>query len=324
MGTMCRLVVLSLLAVMPSATVYAQAYPNKVVKIVVPFPPGGGGDTVMRLFADKLTTSLGQSVIVENRAGAAGRVGTEYVAHSPPDGYTLLQGSPATLIIPPALFPKLPYRSPDDFSPVTLLAYDSQVLVINPAVQARSIPELIALAKSQPNKLNFASSGPGDLNHLSAELLQMQAGVKMLHVPYKGAAPALLSVVSGETSLMFANVIPALPQIKANKLIPLGVASLKRSPILPDVPTIAESGLPGFEAVTFYAILAAAGTPRDVTQRLNQEFAKAAQLPDLKSRLASYGLDVVASSPEELGTVISTEISKWSKVIKEADIKVAE
>lgn len=324
MRSIYALALCGLLMIGLPATAHAQAYPNKPVRIVVPFPPGGGGDTIMRLFAEKLTASLGQPVIIDNRSGAAGRVGTEHVARAAPDGYTLLQGSPATIITAPALFPKLPYKSPGDFASVTLLAYDSQVLVVHPSVPARSIKELIALAKARPGQLNFASSGPGDLNHLSGELLQSQAGVKMFHVPYKGAAPGTLSVMMGETDLMFINIIPALPQIKANKFRPLGVSSLKRSSSLPEVPTIAESGLPGFSAVPFYAVLAPAGTPREIVRRLNQEFVKALQSPDIKSRLASYGLETVGSTPEDLEMVINTEISKWSKVIKEANIKPPE
>jgi tripartite-type tricarboxylate transporter receptor subunit TctC len=313
-----------LLAIALSAAAHAQTYPNKPVRLVVPFPPGGGGDTIMRLFAEKLTAALGQPLIVDNRSGAAGRLGTEYVARAAPDGYTLLHGSPATVTIAPALFAKLPYRSPADFAPVSLLAYDFQLLVVHPSVPARSIRELIALAKARPGQLNFASSGPGDLNHLSAELFQLQAGVRMLHVPYKGAAPAALSVMMGETDLMYINIIPALPQIRANKLRPLAVSNPQRSPILPELPTIAESGLPGFSAVPFYAVLAPAGTPREIVQRLNQEFVKALQSPDIKTRLATYGLEVVGSAPEELETMITAEISKWSKVIKQAQIKPAD
>ncbi len=304
-----------------TAGVHAQAYPNRPVRMVVPFPPGGGTDLMARLVADKLTAALGQQIVVDNRAGAAGRIGTEFVARAAPDGYTLLMATATVMVIAPALFPKLPYRSPEDFASISLLSSDFYVLVVHPSVPARSVPQLIGLAKARPGQLNFASSGPGDTNHLSAELFQIQAGVKLIHVPYKGAAPGTLSVVAGETDLSFSNVIPALPQIKGNKLRPLGISSLKRSAVLPEVPTIAESGLPGFEVEPFYAVLAPAGTPQEIVQRLNREVVKAMQSPDMKSRLAAHGTQVVASTPEELEKVIATEISKWSKVIKEAGIK---
>lgn len=304
-----------------TASVHAQAYPGKPVRVVVPFPPGGGTDLMARLVADKLTAALGQQVVVDNRAGAAGRIGTEFVARAAPDGYTLLMATATVMVIAPALFPKLPYQSPGDFAPISLLSSDFYVLVVHPSVPVRSVKQLIALAKARPGELNFASSGPGDTNHLSAELFQIQAGVKMVHVPYKGAAPGTLSVVMGETDLSFSNVIPALPQIKANKLRPLGISSLTRSAVLPQVPTIAESGLPGFEVEPFYAVLAPAGTPRDIVQRLNREVVNAIQSPDMKSRLAAHGTEVVGSTPEQLEKMITTEISKWSKVIKEAGIK---
>jgi tripartite-type tricarboxylate transporter receptor subunit TctC len=321
MRSIHQLALCGLLTIAFSATAHAQAYPNKPVRIVVPFPPGGGGDTIMRLLTEKLTAALGQPIVVDNRGGAAGRLGTEYVARAAPDGYTLLQGSPAAIVIAPALFPKLPYKSPGDFAAVSLLAYDSQVLVVHPSVPARSIKELIALAKARPGQFNFASSGAGDMNHLSAELFDLQAGINMVHVPYKGNAPGMLSIMTGETDLMFINIIPALPQIKANKLRALGVSSLKRSPILPDVPTLDESGLPGFAAVPFYAVLAPAGTPREIIQRLNQEFVKALHSSDIKNRFTSYGLDIVGGTPEELDAMITADIVKWSKVIKQAHIK---
>ncbi|OGA39622.1 MAG: hypothetical protein A3G24_25370 [Betaproteobacteria bacterium RIFCSPLOWO2_12_FULL_62_13] len=304
-----------------TASVHAQAYPRKPVRMVVPFPPGGGTDLMARLVADKLTATLGQQVVVDNRAGAAGRIGTEFVARATPDGYTLLMATATVMVIAPALFPKLPYQSPGDFASISLLASDFYVLVVHPSVPARSVKQLIALAKARPGQLNFASSGPGDTNHLSAELFQIKAGVKMVHVPYKGAAPGTLSVMIGETDLSFSNVIPALPQIKANKLRPLGISSLKRSAVLPKVPTIAESGLPGFDVEPFYAVLAPAGTPREIVQRLNRELVKAIRSRDMKGRLAAHGTEIVGSTPEELEKMITTEISKWSKVIRQAGLK---
>ena len=315
----CAIYVVS--AVVNTVTVHAQSYPIKPVRMVVPFPPGGGTDLVGRLVAQKLTLALGQQVIIDNRAGAQGRLGAEHVARAAPDGYTLLLATTTVIITAPALYPKLPYESPRDFAPISPVASGTYVLVVHPSVPARSVKELIALASARPGQLNFASSGPGDTNHLSAELFQIQARIKMVHVPYKGAAPGTLSVVMGETDLMFSNILPAIPPVRAGKLRPLGITSHKRSPMLAEVPTVAESGLPGYEVETLYAVLAPAGTPNDIVKRLNEEIAKALQSPDLKRRLEADGSQVIVSSPEELEKVIVTEIRKWSKVIKQAGIK---
>jgi tripartite-type tricarboxylate transporter receptor subunit TctC len=232
-----------------------------------------------------------------------------------------LLASTTVVIIAPALYPEMPYKSPDDFASISLLAKDFFALVVHPSVPARSVKELIALAKARPSQLNYASSGPGDANHLAPELFQLQAGVKMFHVPYKGSAPGILSVLMGETDLMFSNIIPALPHIKSGKFRALGISSLHRSPILPGVATIAESGLPGYEVLPFYAVMAPAGVPREIVQRLNQEAVKAIQSPDMKSRFAAFGTEIVGSTPEALEREIRTEIAKWSKVIKQAGIK---
>lgn len=321
MRSVYELALCGLLMVGFSAAVHAQVYPGKPVRMVVPFPAGGGADTMARLVGERLTAALGQPVVVENRSGAAGRIGTEYVARAAPDGYTLLMASTTVVIIAPALFSDLPYKSPGDFASVSLLAKDFFALVVHPSVPARSVKELVALAKARPGQLNFASSGPGDANHLAPELFQLQAGVKMFHVPYKGSGPGVLSVVMGETDLMFSNIIPALPHIKSNKFRALGISSLKRSSILPEVPTIDESGLSGFEVVPFYAVMAPARTPREIVQRLNQEIVKVMQSPDMRSRFVSFGTEIVGSAPEELEKTITMEISKWSKVIQQAGIK---
>jgi len=301
--------------------VVAQTYPSKLIRFIVPFPPGGGTDIIGRLIAQKLTAALGQQVIVDNRAGAAGRTGTEYVARAAPDGYTLLMGTTTVIITPAALFPKLSYDPLKDLSPISPIASGSYVLVVHPSVPARSIKELIALAKTRPGKLNFASSGPGDTNHLSGELFQIEAGISMTHVPYKGAAPGTLSVIMGETDLMFSNIVPAIPPVKAGQLRPLGITTLKRSPLLPQVPTIAESGLPGFEVQTLYAVMAPAGTPDDIVKRLNHAIAESVQSPDIKQRIEADGSQIVLGSPEDLRKTMVREIAKWSLVIKRAGIK---
>src|SRR5262249_26374633 len=227
-----------------------------------------------------------------NRAGAAGRIGAEHVARSAPDGYTLLMATTTVIITAQALFPKLAYDSLKDFAPVSPVSTGTYVLVVHPSVPARSVKQLIALAKGRPGQLNFASSGPGDTNHLSGELFQLDAGVHFVHVPYKGAAPGTTSVIMGETELMFCNIVPAIPPIKNNRLRPLGITSARRSPLLPSVPTIAESGLPGFQVETLYALLAPAGTPPDIVKRLNAATVEALHSPDLKQRIEADGSDV--------------------------------
>ena len=302
---------------MPAA---AQNYPAKSVRMVVPFPPGGGTDIFGRLIAQRLTQTLGQQVIVDNRAGAAGRIGAEYVARTAPDGYTLLMATTTVIITAPALFPKLAYDPLKDFAPIAPVASGTYVLVVHPSVPARSVKDLIALAKSRPGQLNFASSGPGDTNHLSGELFQIRANIRMVHVPYKGAAPGTLSVVMGETDLMFSNIVPAIPPVKAGQLRPLGITSLKRSPMLPEVPPIAESGLTGFEVQTLYAILSPAETPGDIVQRLSAEIAGALRLPEVKQRIEADGSEVITGTPEELRKLMVSEIAKWTKVIRRAGI----
>jgi tripartite-type tricarboxylate transporter receptor subunit TctC len=298
-----------------------QAYPSKVVRLVLPFAPGGGTDVVGRLLAQKLSPPLGQQVIVENRAGAGGRIGTELVAKSPPDGYTLLLGTSSVTGTSPALYQKLPYDMPKDFAPISQVAFTAYVVVMHPSVPVKSVKGLIALARSKPGQLTYASSGAGGAAHLAGELIASMAGVKMIHVAYKGSAPGMFSVVSGETDFMFTNTLPALPQVKNGRLRALAVTTPQRSALLPDVPTVAESGLPGFEVQQNYGVLAPAGTPREIVGRLNQEIAKAMLTDDAKSRLLADGSEARVSTPEEFEKVIVAEIAKWSKVIKQAGIK---
>jgi tripartite-type tricarboxylate transporter receptor subunit TctC len=303
------------------ANAQAQTYPARPVRMVVPFPPGGGTDVIGRLLAAHLTRALGQQVIVDNRAGAAGRIGAEQVARAAPDGYTLLMATTTVIITAPALFPKLAYDPLKDFAPISPVASGTYLLVAHPSVPARSVRELIALAKARPGELNFASSGPGDTNHLSGELFQIEAGVKLTHVPYKGAAPGTLSVIMGETELMFGNIVPAIPPVQAGKLRPLGITTLQRSPLLPQVPTLAESGLPGFEVQTLYAMLAPAGTASDIVKRLNEGISESLRSADVKQRIEADGSQVLHSTPDALAKLMVVEIGKWSKVIKRAGIK---
>lgn len=299
---------------------FAQAYPSKPVRMIVPFTPGGGSDIVGRVVAQRLSAALGQQFVVENRAGAGGRIGTEAVARAPADGYTLLFATSSVMVTAPALYAKLNFDMPRDFAPISLVASTAYVLVIHPSVPVRSVKDFIALARRTPGRLTYASSGTGGPAHLSGELFATLAGVRMVHVPYKGSSPGTTSVIAGETDAMFSNLVPALPAIKAGRLRPLGVTSIRGSAILPDVPPLAAS-LPGFDVEQLYGLLAPAGTPREIVRRLNVETHKAVQSADVKARLLNDGSEVSVSTPEEFEKRIVAEISKWSKVIKAAGIK---
>lgn len=304
------------------SSAWAQStYPTKTIRLVLPFPPGGGTDVVGRLLAQKLGQSLGQQVIVDNRPGAGGRIGTDLVAKSPPDGYTLMLGTSSVMGTGPALYKKLPFDMPKDFAPVSLVSYTAYVLAIHPSVPVKSVKALVALAKSRPERLTYASSGAGGAAHLSGELFSSMAGVKMIHVAYKGSSPGTLSVMSGETDMMFSNTLPVLPHVKSGRLHALAVTTPQRFDLLPGVPTVAESGLPGFEVQQIYGVLAPAGTPREIVTRLNQEIAKVMQMEDTRSRLLTEGSVVKLSTPAEFEKAIIAEIAKWSKVIREAGIK---
>ncbi len=301
----------------------AQAYPSKVVRLVVASAPGGGSDLVGRTLAQKLGPALGQQIIVENRAGAGGRIGAEVVAKAAPDGYTLLVGTSSLMVIAPAMYAKLPYDTQRDFAPVSLLGSAAYVLVVHPSVPTRSTKDLIALARARPDKLTYASAGSGASSHLAGELFKMMAGVKIVHVPYRASPLATLAIVAGESDLMFSNIQPSMPAIRGGRLRPLGITSAKRSSVLPEIPTIEESGLPGYEVVQLYGMLAPAGTPRDIVRRLNEETVKAAQSPEMRDRLHAEGSEVRVSTIEEFEKVIATELKRWNKVIKQAGITEA-
>ena len=318
-----RIIAVWALSVLPVAhieTAAAQAYPTKPVRLIVPFTPGGGSDLVGRVLAQKLSAALGQQVIVENRAGAGGRIGAEVVARAPADGYTLLFAGSSVTITAPALYAKLAYEMPKDFAPISFVASTAYVLVVHPSVPVRTARDFIALAKRAPARLTYASSGAGGPAHLSGELFSALAGVKMVHVPYKGSSPGTTSVIAGETDAMFSNLVPALPAIRAGRLRPLGVTAARGSSILPDVPALAAS-LPGFDVEQLYGLLAPAGTPREIVRRLNSETARAVQGADVKARLLADGSEVLVSTPEEFEKRVVSEIAKWSKVIKAAGIR---
>jgi tripartite-type tricarboxylate transporter receptor subunit TctC len=301
---------------------FAQAYPNHAIRLVVPFPAGGTTDIIARDVAKRLTETLGQSVVVDNRPGAGGNIGSDAVAKSAPDGYTLLMGTVGTHAINPSLYAKMPYDHVKDFVPVVLVAGVPNVLEVNPSLPVNSVADLIKLAKSKPGAINFASSGNGTSIHLSGELFKTMAGVDMTHVPYKGSAPAVSDLIGGQVQVMFDNLPSSLAQIKAGKLRAIAVTSLKRSPALPDVPTIAESGLPGFEASSWFGILAPAGTPPPVIAKINAEVNKWLQSPEGRDQLLAQGAELAGGTPEQFAAHIRAETDKWAKVVKASGAKV--
>ena len=297
----------------------APTYPTKPVKLVVPYPPGGPTDIVARLVAQKLSDAMGQQFIIDNRPGAGGNPGAELVARSPADGYTLVVATTAHAINP-SLFKNLGYSLAKDFAPVSQLTSGPLVIVANPQLPAKNVAELIALAKSKPGELNFASSGNGQSTHLSAELFAAMAGVKMNHIPYKGSAPALTDTMGGQTQLMFDTMLSAMPHVKAGKLKALAVTSAVRSPVAPDVPTVAESGLPGYEAIAWNGLLAPAGTPQPVIDQLAKAIAKAVQSKEFKDTLIPQGAVLIGNSPGEFKSQLQAEVVHWAEQFKKVKL----
>jgi tripartite-type tricarboxylate transporter receptor subunit TctC len=298
-----------------ATSAFAQAYPTKPAKVIVPYPPGGPTDIVARVVSQKLSDQMGQPFIVENRPGAGGNIGAEAVAKSPADGYTLLVATTAHAINP-SLFKSLGYNLTKDFAPVSQLTSGPLVIVANPALPAKNVKELIAIGRSKPGSLNYASSGNGQSTHLSAELFATMAGIKMNHIPYKGSAPALTDVMGGQASLMFDTMLSAMPHVKNGKLRALAVTSAARSPAAPDVPTVAESGLPGYEAIAWNGMLVPAGTPAEVVGKLNAELRKALDAPDVKDRFSAQGFGAAWNTREAFAKFIQSELDKWAKVVK--------
>ena len=299
----------------------AQAYPLKPVRIIVPYPPGGIGDTVTRALAQGMVLQMGQPFVIENKPGASQMIGAELVAKAPADGYTLFLGSVTSLAINVNSQKKMAYDPARDFAPVSMAFFSPLYLVVNPAVPANTVRELIALARAQPGKLTFASIGQGGSIHLAGELFRSMAGLDMTHVPYKGSAPALTDVIGGQVSLMFDAGVSALPQVRAGKLRALAVTSAKRSASAPELPTVAEAaGLPGYEATIWFGLVAPAGTPRDIVARLSTEFARVSGQAALRERFAPQGVELAATSPEEFADIIKAEIPKWGKVLRDANV----
>jgi tripartite-type tricarboxylate transporter receptor subunit TctC len=308
----------ALLVAAPAAQ--AQKYPSKTIRMIVGYAPGGGSDIMARLMAPQITEALGQQVVVENRAGAAQNVAAEYIAKQPADGYTLFLSS-AAHGINVSLYPKINYDPVKDFAPVAVFATSPNLLLVHPSFPAKSVKEFIAVAKKNPTKLNFSSSGSGSTQHLSGELLNIQIGVKMTHVPYKGSAPSMTALASGEVDFSFNNIPSSQPLMTPGRVRALGITSVKRSPLLPELPTLAEGGLPGFVTETWYGVLVPAGTPAEVINTLNGVIVKAVQRPEFRNRLAQLGADPLAESPEYFRKMLAQEIARWAKVVKASGAK---
>lgn len=298
-----------------------QGYPNRPIRLVAPFVPGGPTDIVARLVGQKLGENLGQTIVVDNRGGASGAVGMEIAARSAPDGYTLVIGSSGNLAVNPNLNAKLPYDTLKDFQPITQTTSGPQMMVVHPLVQAKSVQEFIALAKAKPGQLNYASGGAGTTTHLASELFKLSAGVSIVHVPYKGTGQALTDLIGGQVQMMMSSMLPAIPHVKAGRLRGLAVTSARRATTLPEMPTLAESGLPGFETTSWHGMLVPAKTPRAITMRLHAEMVKTLNQPDVKERFANQGMDTVGNTPEQFAAYIKSESEKWAKVIKTIGIK---
>lgn len=310
------LTLIAVLFVLTQRDASAQAYPGKAIRLVVPFPPGGPADILSRAIGQKLAEGWDQQVVVDNRAGAGGIIGSEIVAKATPDGYTLLMGFVGTHAINPSLYSKLPYDNVKSFEPVSLVATATIILVLHPSVPAKSVGELIVLAKSKPGELTFGSPGNGTPQHLAGELFNTMAGVKMAHVPFKGAAPAVVDLVGGRISLIFSSAPPALPHVKTGKLRALAVTSAKRSSVAPDLLTVSESGLPGYEVINWYGVLVPAGTQKAIVDKLNSEIVKIVSMSDVKERLSAVGIETFSSTPAQFAAFIKEETGKWAKVVK--------
>jgi tripartite-type tricarboxylate transporter receptor subunit TctC len=303
-------------------TAVADVYPSKPIRLVVPFPAGGSLDVVARAIGQKLTEAWGQPVVIDNRPGAGGNIGADLVAKSAPDGYTILEGALSTHAVNVSLYSKMPYDPVRDFAPITLVAVTPNVLVVNPSVPANSVKELIAYAKAHPGKLSFGSGSNGSAGHLAGELFKMEAGVDMVHVPYKGAAPAMQDLLAGQTQLMFDNLANSMQQVRAGKLKALAVTTEHRSALVPELPTLAEEGLPGFDISTWWGFMAPAGTPKEIIAKWNAEVTRILNTPEMKAFFAQQGAEPAPDSPEAFAAMIQREIAKYAKIVKASGAKV--
>jgi len=300
----------------------AQGYPSKAIKVVVPFTPGGTTDIVARIAAQKLDEAWNQQVIVDNRPGAGGSVGLDFVAKSAPDGYTLITGHIGTFGFGPSLYSRLPYDPIKDFAPITLFSTVPNMLVVNASLPVKSVKQLLALAKAHPGQLNYGSAGSGSASHLAVEYFKLLSKTDIMHIPYKGTSPLVTDLIAGQTSLTITGVTPLYPHVKSGRLRALAIGSTRRIALLPDLPTIAEAGVPGYESTTWFGFLAPAKTPKEIIVKLNAELLKILQRPDVRERLAADGGEPVGTTPEQFGSYIKSEIERWSKVIKQAGVHV--
>ena len=317
-GMLAAWVVLALLA----GTAAAQTYPSRPVRMMVPFPAGGGSDTMGRIVASRLGERLGQQIVVENRPGAAGSIGADIAARAPADGYMILLGSTSELVQYPNVNPKIPYDPLRDFTPVSLVGTIPMVLVVHPSLPVKNVKDLVAMAKARPGEINFGSAGQGATTHLAVELFVLLTGVKLTHVPYKGSPQAVTDLVAGNVQLGIPTMPAALPFIKSGRVKVLGVTTAKRASNLPDVPTLSEAGVKGYEAALWTGILAPAGTPAQIINRLNGEIAKVLELKDVRDALARQGAEAESSTPQEFAAFLKREYAKWAKVVKESDIRI--
>jgi tripartite-type tricarboxylate transporter receptor subunit TctC len=309
-----------LCAAISASVAYAQ-YPNRPLRLIVPFPPGGAVDVLGRAIALNARDALGQNIIVDNRAGFGGAVGSEIAAKATPDGYTLLMGSTSTISINPLLFSKLAYK-PTDFAPVTLVAFVPHLLVATMSVPPSTLKEFIAYAKARPGQLQYGSAGSGTPHHIALEMFKQMTGADILHVPYKGTAPAVLDLLAGRVHIMSSEVLAVLPHVRAGKLRALGIATAKRNQVAPDIPTVSEAGVPGFEVTSWYGVLTPAGTPREIVAQLSSGIAKAVATPDMQQRFADFGATAVGNTPEEFAAFVKRESAKWAKAVRDSGAKV--
>jgi tripartite-type tricarboxylate transporter receptor subunit TctC len=309
----------SIVAAAPAAL--AQSYPARPVRIVVPFPPGGGTDIGTRIIAQKLQESWGQPIVVENKPGAAGIVGTEMVAKAAPDGYTLIMGNIGTHAINISLYKKLSYDPVKDFAPISQVAWLPLFLLVHPSIPVNSVKELIALAKAKPGELNFSSSGAGGSMHVAAELFKNMTGVNMVHIPYKGGSPAVADLLSGQVALSFATVLETLSHVKSGRVRALAVTSAARSTAYPELPTVAEAGVPGYESISWLGLFAPAGTPGDIVNRISSDVQRVIRLPEVKERLLAQGAEPIGTSPEQFALALRSDIAKYARIIRESGYK---
>jgi tripartite-type tricarboxylate transporter receptor subunit TctC len=312
---------LAAVAAIACSVAAAQNYPAKPIRFIAPFPPGGSTDFLARIVALKMSESMGQQVVVENRGGAGGTIGVELAAHAAPDGYTIVMGHIGTFGVNPTLYPKLPYDAIKDFAPITLLAMVPNGMVVHPALPVHSVKDFLAIARAKPKALLYGSGGNGSAAHLAAAYFELLAKIQLTHVPYKGTGPALIDLVAGQTSMMITGMPAVMPHIRSGRLRLLAVGNAKRIALLPEVPTIAESGVPGYDATQWYGVLAPAGTPRELVMKLNAEMVKALTRPDVRDKLAADGAIPVGNTPEEFGAHIKAEIARWAPVVKASGAK---